>query len=996
MSYRARTYKIINGNKYYSLDIHAIEYAVGAGATITHHLVATAGSDGVIIEVLSGSICVNYKEVERSGSDTYDIVEDSSWSSGSPAMTFEGGIDPATEASINVEKNGVKYGLYSPELPVLASNVSGSNTGDQDLSGKLDTDQTTQQTTAGTFKFPKIEIGGAVAGEEVLAVKGASRSYTCGDPSSGNISASIISGSYHVLYDPSDNGSAVSYMSGTFNNQSFDFTIYAYRNVNGAFVINATPIYLTLSDYSSTDFGFNLSWNDSGGDPSGPDGFLIYSYDGVTTLWTDATYTTSYYISDFSGWTDVNSSNPLSNSYTSPYYEAPSDTYLYGLNSYGVWGKKTTEGVAVYSANPIYYYGTGDEYGYWKYSMELSADAGFDSYIVHNITGGYWTEALPGSSYATIIDDGGYNNIWNSGTPTTSPAPYVEGDDIATYKNDIGRGYIVNGEGQIDMTGTTMTGLPFIKGLPDSTMVDNLNAQFWANRQYADIFYALDVWNPMSDYFSHPDFTLSRVIWSPVVAASFFKKYANTITLGSQNNWNNLITVYQSVNAAGALKLGVSQAFQNGIIYAVASSWNMSLDLNGLSNSMDTPATATPSAYNITNTSASVATLTLSGSGSKSPAMAFKKPVGSGGINILTTGSTSITWSGVASYDNNWGNYTIGSGCTVVDNNGALLSKAVLIMMTGASSTLTLSNIDHSSKLRWVNSSTPVIRNNTQNCTLGTAFGNQESGSASTAAPTFNGAGATYATTLSGNNTWSGSTTLGPNAYVKLGHANSLGTSLGLAFATGPWRIDNVTGAPLTLTKNPTFLQANTLTYDGSNTLSFSGAGTLGGALGLTVSASKLSFDGNLTGAYAINKTGAGDVYVKQTAGAFNLVGGPGSCQSMTSLALTNTVGVVFTAINHATNGIVSACTTASFGLATRVAFSWVAGSSRFTYITASSTVSLGTCGLNFSGAPNNGVYDIIVATGVMSGTLPTVASNTTGKTLVLSQVGNTLKVTVS
>jgi len=52
--------------------------------------------------------------------------------------------------------------------------------------------------------------------------------------------------------------------------------------------------------------------------------------------------------------------------------------------------------------------------------------------------------------------------------------------------------------------------------------------------------------------------------------------------------------------------------------------------------------------------------------------------------------------------------------------------------------------------------------------------------------------------------------------------------------------------------------------------------------------------------------------------------------------------------------------------------------------------------GLEFSGSPTNGVYDIIVATGVMSGTLPTIASNTTGKTLALSQVGNTLKVTVS
>jgi len=857
----------------------------------------------------------------------------------------------------------------------------------------------TNQPFTGTVSAPKVNVGGATMGNEVLAVKGISRSYPCGDPSSGNISTSIGSGTYHILYDPYDSGSAVSYLSGTFFNQSIDFTIYAYKYVGGTMVINATPIYLSLSDFTSTNFGFSLQWTDTGGTPSGADGFLIYAYDGSTTWWLDVTYTTSYFVTDLSGWTDASGYDPLWYSQTSPYYEAPTDTYLYGMCSYGVWGKKTTDGITTYSAIPVYYYGVGDEYGYWKYFMDLYADSGFDSYIVHNMTADYWIEAFSGSSYTTIIDDGGYANPWTSGSPTVTPTPYSEGEDIANLTSDIGRGFKVNGEGQIDMTGTTMTGLPFIKGLPDATMIEKLNAEFWANKTYADIFYALDVWNPMSDSVSHPDFTLSRSIWSGVASVPFFKKYNNIITLGVQNNWNNLITVYQSVSSAGTIKLGVAQAFQNGIIYAIASSWNMSLDLNGLTNTMDTPASATPSAYKITNTSPSVATLTLTGSGGKSgTAMAFKKPAGSGGINIIQSGSTSITWSGVATHDNDFGTYTISGGCTVVDNNGSLLSKATQIIMTGTSPILTLSTIDYSPKLRFVNNSTPVIRNNKQNMTLASAFGNQPSGSPSNARVTFNGAGATYATTLSGNNTWTGLTDLSTNAYVKLGHANALGTGTGIAFAGNPWRMDNVSGAPMTLNKTVAFTGAGTLTYDGSNELNFSGTGTLSGALGLTVSASTLRFNGNNTGAFAINNTGAGNVYVKQTANAFNLVGGLGSCNSMASLTLTNTAGVIFTAINHATNGIVSAVSGAVNlgGSNARVAFSWVAGSSRFTYITASSTVALATVGLNFSGAPTNGVYDIIVASGTMSGTLPTIASNTTGKTLVLSQVGNTLKVTVS
>jgi len=104
--------------------------------------------------------------------------------------------------------------------------------------------------------------------------------------------------------------------------------------------------------------------------------------------------------------------------------------------------------------------------------------------------------------------------------------------------------------------------------------------------------------------------------------------------------------------------------------------------------------------------------------------------------------------------------------------------------MYGLSCNLTFSTIDYSPKLRFVNNAGVILRNNIQNITLASAFGNQVSGSPSTAGVTFTGASASYYTNIMGNNTWSNPTTLGQNAYVRIGHANSLGTASSMTFAT--------------------------------------------------------------------------------------------------------------------------------------------------------------------------------------------------------------------
>jgi len=115
--------------------------------------------------------------------------------------------------------------------------------------------------------------------------------------------------------------------------------------------------------------------------------------------------------------------------------------------------------------------------------------------------------------------------------------------------------------------------------------------------------------------------------------------------------------------------------------------------------------------------------------------------------------------------------------------------------------------------------------------------------------------------------------------------------------------MDNVSGSPMVMTRNWLLPNASNLTYDGSNTLEIVGTGSLLGAFGVVVNASTLSFNGNVTGAYLITKTGAGTLYVKQTANGIALNAGGLSCNSCTSLTFANTsTAIKFTAIDHPTN----------------------------------------------------------------------------------------------
>jgi hypothetical protein len=84
--------------------------------------------------------------------------------------------------------------------PISATNLSGTNTGDQDLSGYMKLDQTTPQTTVGTFRFPKVLVNTTDDGSGAkLQVK-------------GNVIIKNVSGSASVLNVSSDGTSNSSYL----------------------------------------------------------------------------------------------------------------------------------------------------------------------------------------------------------------------------------------------------------------------------------------------------------------------------------------------------------------------------------------------------------------------------------------------------------------------------------------------------------------------------------------------------------------------------------------------------------------------------------------------------------------------------------------------------------------------------------------------------------------------------------------------------------------
>jgi autotransporter-associated beta strand protein len=199
-------------------------------------------------------------------------------------------------------------------------------------------------------------------------------------------------------------------------------------------------------------------------------------------------------------------------------------------------------------------------------------------------------------------------------------------------------------------------------------------------------------------------------------------------------------------------------------------------------------------------------------------------------------------------------------------------------------------------------------------------------------------------------------------------HTLTVGVNNGSGTFTGV--ISNATGT-LALTKSGSGAQVltNANTYTGATTIS-GGTLQITGSLGNTAVA--VNAGGTLLGrnAVGLSATITGAVTVANSATAIIQPGSVGD-NTLNTGALTFSGSSAKLLVN-------STATT-------------------FSKISVTGNVALGGCTIDFpAGITTDGTYKLITATGTMTGTLPVIGTNSTGKTLVLQQTGNDLEVVVS
>jgi fibronectin-binding autotransporter adhesin len=388
-------------------------------------------------------------------------------------------------------------------------------------------------------------------------------------------------------------------------------------------------------------------------------------------------------------------------------------------------------------------------------------------------------------------------------------------------------------------------------------------------------------------------------------AGSFTKSGAGTLTLSGTNTYSGITRIDGGILSVGSLaNINTASGIGKGSVAGSpadlvfgggtlqysgttgATSTNRLFtigDTAGLTAALDSSNATAANTMSFTGTGSiafggsGARTLTLTGSNTGNNTLAPILGDGSGGAtSLIKSGAGTWVLSGANTYT---GGTTINAGTLQAGSTTALGPAANATLTFGSGST---------GKFQLFGFNTTVIDLNT-NATVGTPIIESGSGTAGTDTLTVNTANTdTYAgvlqngstrvlaltksgagsLTLSGNNTYSGGTTLNSGGILNINSATAIGT--GALALGGNATIDNTSASAITLTNgNALTLNSGSLTFTGTKDLSFGvNTTTIGGTTGtrtITTTAGTLTVGAIVNGATiptTFAKAGAGTLAV--------------------------------------------------------------------------------------------------------------------------------------
>ncbi len=384
-----------------------------------------------------------------------------------------------------------------------------------------------------------------------------------------------------------------------------------------------------------------------------------------------------------------------------------------------------------------------------------------------------------------------------------------------------------------------------------------------------------------------------------------------TLTLGGSITVNNAVTNTWTpgtgtvvLNATNTLPSSVFTSFNNLTIGAGTTTLGTGVSITGAVNLTGTTiagaSTVTLGAGGNINTNirtntamistptsvATARTITVA-NGAADPDLNISSVIsGVGGISTAGPGVLQLSGSNTFT-----GGVTINSGTLRLNNNGALNSGSPNALTFGSGSTGILQLNGNSVSISSLNTNatvgSPIIENgvagtNTltvNNSTSDTYAGVLQNGSAGTLAITKSGTGSLA---LSGNNTYSGTTTLSAGT-LDINSATALGTG---TFTISGGTIDNTSAGAITLSNNNAQNWNSDFTFTGTHNLNLGTGGvTLSANRQVTVTANTLTVGGIISNAsFNLTKAGAGTLSFGSNAVTLNGI-------SLNSGTLTSTSG---------------------------------------------------------------------------------------------------------